>query len=55
MKALDAATLDAALGKWLGKGELRAVLERRDRFQKVIDQMVAVTSLSADSTAAPCC
>ena len=30
MKALDEAALTAALGEWLGGGEIRSILERRD-------------------------
>jgi len=41
MKALDEATLEQALGKWLGGRELRAVLRRRDRMQQEIEKMVA--------------
>jgi hypothetical protein len=40
-QALDAPTLEAAVGKWMGRGELRAILERRDRMQQEIDKMVA--------------
>ena len=39
--ALDNASLAAALGKWLGKGEIRAVLDRRDRMRQEIDKLVA--------------
>jgi hypothetical protein len=40
MKALDEAALTAALGSWIGKGEIRSVLARRDRMQQSIDDMV---------------
>jgi hypothetical protein len=41
MKALDEPTLTGGLGKWVGRGEVRAVLRRRDRMQKEIDKIVA--------------
>lgn len=41
MKALTEESLTAALGKWLGRGEIRAILQRRDRLQEIIDEMVA--------------
>jgi hypothetical protein len=43
-KSMEALTLDkvqAALGKWLSKGMLRAMLERRDRMKARIDGLVA--------------
>ncbi|MCC7032631.1 MAG: hypothetical protein IT179_07325 [Acidobacteria bacterium] len=40
-RALDGATLQAAVGRWMGRSELRAILERRDRMQQEIDRMVA--------------
>ena len=39
-KALDEAALTAALGTWVGRGEIRAILERRDRMQQEIDRLV---------------
>lgn len=39
-KALDEATLSAAVGKWVGRSELRAILERRDRMQQEVDRLV---------------
>lgn len=41
MKALDEAALTPGLGPWLGKREIAAVLERRDRLAKAIDQLIA--------------
>lgn len=41
MKALTEESLTAAVGKWLGRGEIRAILQRRDRMQELIDEMVA--------------
>ena len=38
--ALDEASLQPAVGNWMGKGELRAVLERRDKMKEEIDRMV---------------
>ncbi|MCC7177694.1 MAG: hypothetical protein IT177_04815 [Acidobacteria bacterium] len=40
-RALDAATLQAAVGRWMGRSEQRAILERRDRMQQDIDRLVA--------------
>jgi hypothetical protein len=40
MKALDEPAVTTALGSWVGKGEIRAVLARRDQMAKVIDGMV---------------
>ena len=39
--ALDEATLQAALGKWLGDGQIRAILARRDEMTKDIEALVA--------------
>ncbi len=39
--ALDEAALGASVGKWLGRSEIRAVLDRRDRMRKDIDTLVA--------------
>lgn len=41
MKALTEESLTAAIGKWVGRGELRSILQRRDRMQEIIDKMVA--------------
>jgi hypothetical protein len=41
MKALDEGSLTPAVGKWLGKREIAAVLERRDRLGKVFDELIA--------------
>ena len=41
MLALDEATLTSTLGAWLGRGEIRAILERRSVMQARIDQLVA--------------
>jgi hypothetical protein len=38
--ALDEATLQTSIGSWMGKSELRAILERRDRMQQEINRMV---------------
>jgi hypothetical protein len=40
MTALDESTLKNAIGKWVGRYEIRAMLERRDRMRQVIDKMV---------------
>ena len=41
MQALTLESLQPALGKWVSKGMLLAMLERRDRMGKEIDKMVA--------------
>lgn len=41
MKALTVESLSPALKKWIGKSEIRAIIERRDRMQTVIDKLVA--------------
>ncbi|HJR59192.1 MAG TPA: hypothetical protein VJ813_07340 [Vicinamibacterales bacterium] len=40
MLALDEPTLAAALGPWLDRGAIRAILKRRDAMKKVIDTLV---------------
>lgn len=39
-KTLDEDQLNAAIGKWVGRAELRAILDRRDRMKQEIDKMV---------------
>ena len=39
MKALDEASVTAAIGNWVGKGEIRAILQRRDKMQQVVDKL----------------
>jgi hypothetical protein len=39
MKALDESSLTAALGPWLGKAEIKAILQRRDKMQESIDKL----------------
>ena len=39
MRALDDAALTTALGEWLDKGQIKAMLQRRDKMQKVIDKL----------------
>jgi hypothetical protein len=41
MQALTEESLIGALGKWIGKGEVRAMLERRKKMQQVFDQLIA--------------
>jgi len=40
MLKLDELTLTAALGKWLKRGAIRAILERRDRMQRELAQLI---------------
>ena len=40
MQALTDASLQAALGKWLIRGETKSIIERRDRMQQIIDDLV---------------
>src|SRR5262245_24292038 len=39
MKALYEASLTDAVGKWVGKGEIKAMLQRRDKMQQVLDKL----------------
>lgn len=41
MKALNMEQLHPVLEKWLNKGQIEAILERRDMMQKEIDKLVA--------------
>lgn len=41
MLALELPPLKEKLGAWVGTGELKAMLQRRDRMKKVIDDLVA--------------
>ena len=40
MKALDEPMLTATLSQWMGKSEIRAVLERRERIRQTIDRLI---------------
>jgi hypothetical protein len=39
MKTLDEATLTTALGEWLDKPAIKAILQRRDKMQQVVDKL----------------
>jgi hypothetical protein len=39
MAALDEASLTAAIGNWVGKGEIKAMLQRRDKMQQVVEKL----------------
>jgi hypothetical protein len=41
MQALTEESLNAALGKWIGKAEVRAILERRRKMQQMFDRLIA--------------
>ena len=41
MQALTMETMEPTLGKWVSKGMLYAVLDRRDRMKKEIDKLLA--------------
>jgi hypothetical protein len=41
MLALDAETLKAAIGKWVGNGGIKAILQRREKMKKEIDAILA--------------
>ena len=47
MKALTVESLTPALAKWMGNREIRAIIERRDRMQGVIDKLVAANGEAA--------
>jgi hypothetical protein len=40
MKGLDEPMLTAALSQWMGKSEIRAVLQRRERMQQAIERLI---------------
>ena len=40
MEALTEESLNAALGEWIGKREIKALLERRDKMREIIAQLV---------------
>jgi hypothetical protein len=40
MKALTVESITPALSPWLGKGEIKAIFTRRDKMQKMIDDLV---------------
>jgi hypothetical protein len=40
MEALTEESLNAALGEWIGKREIKAMLERRDKMREIIAQLV---------------
>jgi hypothetical protein len=41
MKGLTLESLTTTLHPWIGKGEIKAILERRDRMQEVFDKLIA--------------
>jgi hypothetical protein len=47
MVVLDETALDAALGDWLDRGAIRAMLRRRDAMKKAIEGLVAKSSEAA--------
>ena len=47
MKTLTVESLTPALEKWIGKREIGAIIERRDRIQGVIDKLVAAKGEAA--------
>ena len=47
MRGLTVESLTAALGKWLGKGEIKAILERRQKMQEDIDKLIKASSEAA--------
>jgi hypothetical protein len=40
MKALTVESITPALSKWLDKTDIKAVIERRDKMQKMVDDLV---------------
>jgi len=43
MEALTEESLLAALGEWIGKREIRSMLERRDKMREIIANLVKTT------------
>ena len=44
MEALTEESLQAALGEWIGKREIKAMLERRDKMREIIANLVKTTA-----------
>ena len=44
MKALDEASLTTAVGAWLDKSQIKALLQRRDKMQQAIDKLAQTTA-----------
>ena len=47
IQALDEPGLTVALGKWVDRGGIRAMLARRDKMKLAIDKLVADSSEAA--------
>ena len=47
MLALDFDTVKAAIGKWVGNHEIRALLQRRDKMKKEIDRILVTRGEAA--------
>jgi hypothetical protein len=47
MKTLTVESLTPALQKWIGNREIRAIIERRDRMQTVIEKLIATNTEAA--------
>lgn len=47
MQALTEESLTAAIGSWLSRGEIRSIVQRRDRMREIIDKMVAERGAAA--------
>jgi hypothetical protein len=47
MQALTGEGLQAALGTWIGRGEVRAMLERRKKMQALFDKLIAEKGTAA--------
>jgi hypothetical protein len=47
MQALTEQSLIETLGRWIGKGEIRAMLERRTKMQQVFDKLIAEKGTAA--------
>ena len=47
MLALDEPTLNAAIGPWVERGAIRAILKRRDNMKNAIDAMLKTSSEAA--------
>jgi hypothetical protein len=47
MQALTEEELRASLGTWIGRGEIRAMLERRKKMQQLFDTLIAAKGPAA--------
>jgi hypothetical protein len=47
MEGLTEESLQGAIGQWVGKGEIKAMLDRRAKMKEVFDKLIATKGNSA--------